>query len=112
MFVPIEEGFQRKSNHFQKESRCQTKRSISPGAENRCRNPARRKYGKISQSPERGMQDSPDSDNGIPNSRADAVPAKSGRLCESLIITQANYDADQSLRCQRVEGQERRLTSF
>src|SRR5262249_41207267 len=25
MFVPIEEGFQRKSNHSQKESRCQTK---------------------------------------------------------------------------------------
>src|SRR5262245_40385945 len=37
MFVPIEEGFQRKSNHSQKESRCQTKRSMSPGAENRSR---------------------------------------------------------------------------
>jgi len=29
----------------------------------------------------KGDADSPDSDNGIPNSRADAVPAKSGRLC-------------------------------
>ena len=37
MFVPIEEGFQRKSNHSQKQSRCQTKRSMSPGAENRSR---------------------------------------------------------------------------
>src|SRR5262245_40751800 len=37
MFVPIEKGFQRKSNHSQKESRCQTKRSMSPGAENRSR---------------------------------------------------------------------------
>jgi hypothetical protein len=31
MFVPIEEWFQRKSNHSQKQSRCQTKKSISPG---------------------------------------------------------------------------------
>ena len=30
MFVPVEEWFQRKSNHSQKESRCQTKRSMSP----------------------------------------------------------------------------------
>jgi hypothetical protein len=41
MFVPIEEGFQRKSNHSQKQGRCQTKRSMSqsmsPGAENRSR---------------------------------------------------------------------------
>jgi hypothetical protein len=53
--------------------------SISTGFKSRLEL-ARRKYGKISQSPERGMQDSPDRDNGIPNSRADAVPAKSGRL--------------------------------
>ena len=39
MFVPIEDGLQRKSNHFQKQSRCQTKRSMSPGAENRSRGP-------------------------------------------------------------------------
>jgi hypothetical protein len=37
MFVPIEEGFQKKSNHSQKQSRCQTKRSMSRGAENRSR---------------------------------------------------------------------------
>ena len=37
MFVPLEEGFQRESNHSQKQSRCQTKRSMSPGAENRSR---------------------------------------------------------------------------
>src|SRR5262249_10493009 len=37
MFVPIEEGFQRKSNHSQKQSRCQTKRSMNPGEENRSR---------------------------------------------------------------------------
>src|SRR5262245_29224373 len=37
MFVPIEEGFHRKSNHSRKESRCQTKRNMSPGAENRSR---------------------------------------------------------------------------
>src|SRR5262249_55933628 len=37
MFVPFEEGLQRKSNHSQKQSRCQTKRSMSPGAENRSR---------------------------------------------------------------------------
>src|SRR6516225_3449686 len=39
MFVPIEGGFQRKSDHSQKESRCQTKRSTSCGAENRFRGP-------------------------------------------------------------------------
>jgi len=37
MFVLIEEGFQRESNHSQKQSRCQAKRSMSPGAENRSR---------------------------------------------------------------------------
>jgi hypothetical protein len=39
MFVSIEEGFQRKSDQSQKESRCQTKRSMSSGAENRSRCP-------------------------------------------------------------------------
>jgi hypothetical protein len=36
-FVPIEEGFQKKSNHSQKQSRCQTKRSMSPRLEIRSR---------------------------------------------------------------------------
>ena len=39
MFVPIKEGFQRKSDQSQKENRCQTKRSMSCGAENRSRYP-------------------------------------------------------------------------
>jgi len=39
MFVPIKEGLQRKSDQSQKESRCQTKRSMTCGAENRSRCP-------------------------------------------------------------------------
>ena len=39
MFVSIEEGFQRRSDQSQKESRCQIKRSMSSGAENRSRCP-------------------------------------------------------------------------